>query len=86
MCVSAGRHLAGEIGQEFAQRQQDEKKTDDLYVALCVCGPCSLSLMVALALRRMKLVEEIVPFNVEHNAEVEAVDLLMEVRVPACGV
>ena len=28
----------------------------------------------------MKLVEEIVPFNVEHNAEVEALDLLMEVR------
>lgn len=51
------RNLAGEIGQEYQQRQVDEKLVDDL----------------------MELVNQIVPFHVQHNAEPEAVDLLMEV-------
>jgi 26S proteasome regulatory subunit N1 len=49
--------LAGEIGNEFQQRQTDEQPVDDL----------------------MDLVKQIVPFHVKHNAEPEAVDLLMEV-------
>lgn len=61
------RALAGEIGQEYSQRQTDEKPVDDL----------------------MKLVEEIVPYNVTHNAEHEACDLLIEVEqlekiIPHC--
>ncbi|KAL2629531.1 hypothetical protein R1flu_014217 [Riccia fluitans] len=51
------RNLAGEIGVEFQQRQ-NEKPVDDL----------------------MDLVKQIVPFHVKHNAEPEAVDLLMEVE------
>jgi 26S proteasome regulatory subunit N1 len=51
------RNLAGEIGNEFQQRQTDEQPVDDL----------------------MDLVKQIVPFHVKHNAEPEAVDLLMEV-------
>ncbi|KAG6545593.1 hypothetical protein Mapa_012947 [Marchantia paleacea] len=51
------RNLAGEIGLEFQQRQ-NEKPVDDL----------------------MDLVKQIVPFHVKHNAEPEAVDLLMEVE------
>jgi 26S proteasome regulatory subunit N1 len=52
------RNLAGEIGNEFQQRQTDEQPVDDL----------------------MDLVKQIVPFHVKHNAEPEAVDLLMEVE------
>ncbi|BBN10869.1 26S proteasome regulatory subunit N1 [Marchantia polymorpha subsp. ruderalis] len=51
------RNLAGEIGLEFQQRQ-NEKSVEDL----------------------MDLVKQIVPFHVKHNAEPEAVDLLMEVE------
>jgi 26S proteasome regulatory subunit N1 len=51
------RNLAGEIGNEFQQRQSAEEPVDDL----------------------MDLVKQIVPFHVKHNAEPEAVDLLMEV-------
>jgi 26S proteasome regulatory subunit N1 len=55
------RTLAGEIGQEWAARTQDNKPTEDLG----------------------RLVDEIVPFNMEHNAETDAVDLLLEVgRLP----
>ncbi|KAH8965711.1 hypothetical protein BDL97_04G130400 [Sphagnum fallax] len=52
------RNLAGEIGNEFQQRQIEEQPVDDL----------------------MDLVKQIVPFHVKHNAEPEAVDLLMEVE------
>jgi 26S proteasome regulatory subunit N1 len=52
------RNLAGEIGNEFQQRQIEEQPVDDL----------------------MDLVKQIVPFHVKHNAEPEAVDLLMEVQ------
>ncbi|KAL5724264.1 26S proteasome non-ATPase regulatory subunit 2 A [Ranunculus cassubicifolius] len=53
------RNLAGEISQEYAQRQQAEQaEVDDL----------------------MELVTQIVAFHMKHNAEPEAVDLLMEVE------
>eukprot|EP00005_Dracoamoeba_jomungandri_P005973 CAMPEP_0174261516 /NCGR_PEP_ID=MMETSP0439-20130205/11469_1 /TAXON_ID=0 /ORGANISM="Stereomyxa ramosa, Strain Chinc5" /LENGTH=866 /DNA_ID=CAMNT_0015345999 /DNA_START=24 /DNA_END=2624 /DNA_ORIENTATION=+ len=52
------RNLAGEIGHEFQQRQQDHKSVTEL----------------------LELVEDIVPFNMKHNAEPEACDLLMEVE------
>jgi 26S proteasome regulatory subunit N1 len=56
------RNLAGEIGNEFQQRQIEEQPVDDL----------------------MDLVKQIVPFHVKHNAEPEAVDLLMEVQKHTC--
>lgn len=60
------RHLAGEIGSEWAERIEADKPTDDL----------------------LALVHQIVPFHMAHNAEPEAVDLLLEVRVmtlhPSC--
>lgn len=54
------RSLAGEIGQEYAERTTSEppRGVDDL----------------------MAMVDVIVPFHVDHNAEAEAVDLLMEVQ------
>ena len=53
------RHLAGEIGDEYAKRVEEDSSADmsDL----------------------MGLVEEIVPWNMAHNAEPEAVDLCLEV-------
>eukprot|EP00636_Phaeomonas_parva_P005676 CAMPEP_0118884814 /NCGR_PEP_ID=MMETSP1163-20130328/23532_1 /TAXON_ID=124430 /ORGANISM="Phaeomonas parva, Strain CCMP2877" /LENGTH=892 /DNA_ID=CAMNT_0006822699 /DNA_START=353 /DNA_END=3031 /DNA_ORIENTATION=- len=54
------RSLAGEIGQEYADRTQAEppQPVEDL----------------------MAMVDVIAPFHVTHNAEAEAVDLLMEVQ------
>lgn len=52
------RHLAGEIGSEWAERIEADKPTDDL----------------------LALVHQIVPFHMAHNAEPEAVDLLLEVE------
>ncbi|KAJ7981510.1 26S proteasome non-ATPase regulatory subunit 2-like [Quillaja saponaria] len=52
------RNLAGEISQEYAQRQSEEGQIEDL----------------------MELVQQIVAFHMKHNAEPEAVDLLMEVE------
>ncbi|XP_015887277.1 26S proteasome non-ATPase regulatory subunit 2 homolog A [Ziziphus jujuba] len=52
------RNLAGEIAQEYTERQCMEAPVDDL----------------------MELVEQIVAFYMKHNAEPEAVDLLMEVE------
>ncbi|GAB4824919.1 26S proteasome non-ATPase regulatory subunit 2 A [Ancistrocladus abbreviatus] len=52
------RNLAGEIGQEYTKRQNEEAPIDDL----------------------MDLVQQIVEFHMKHNAEPEAVDLLMEVE------
>jgi RPN1 N-terminal domain len=56
-CSGRRRHLAGEIGAEWAERVEAEKPTDDL----------------------LTLVQQIVPFHMAHNAEPEAVDLLLEV-------
>mmetsp|Transcript_3565 Transcript_3565/g.7156 ORF Transcript_3565/g.7156 Transcript_3565/m.7156 type:complete len:898 (-) Transcript_3565:103-2796(-) len=53
------RNLSGEIGTEYNERVEDEKKVDDL----------------------VKLVDEIIPFNMKHNAEADACDLLMEVSL-----
>lgn len=53
------RHLAGEIGEEFAKKMSEGDGADvsDL----------------------MSLVESIIPWNMAHNAEPEAVDLALEV-------
>lgn len=51
------RNLAGEIGEEYTEREQNSELVEDL----------------------MELVKQIVPFHIKHNAEPEAVDLLMEV-------
>lgn len=51
------RNLAGEIGQEYYERELQTEPVDDL----------------------LDLVKQIVPFHIKHNAEPEAVDLLMEV-------
>ncbi|BGP02988.1 hypothetical protein RTG_02952 [Rhodotorula toruloides ATCC 204091] len=52
------RHLAAEIGEEYAARQEKEESTEDL---------------LALGLR-------LVPFLLTHNAESDAVDLLLELE------
>lgn len=52
------RHLAAELGEEFASRSERDENTDDL---------------LALALR-------LVPFLLTHNAEADAVDLLLELE------
>lgn len=52
------RHLALEIGEEYAQRTENEEGVDDL---------------VALSLK-------IVPYFLKHNAEADAVDLLLEIE------
>lgn len=51
------RSLAGDIGQEYAERHAAEAASDDL----------------------LKLVADIVPYHMTHNAEPEAVDILLEV-------
>jgi 26S proteasome regulatory subunit N1 len=58
------RSLAGEIGQEYAQRVLDgaDPKEDAAFADL------------------LRMVYTIVPFHVTHNAEAEAVDLLIEVQ------
>ncbi|KAI3953442.1 hypothetical protein MKW92_002710 [Papaver armeniacum] len=61
------RNLAGEISQEYAEKQGSEDDSED---------DSEDSEMDEL----MELVEQIVAFHMKHNAEPEAVDLLMEVE------
>jgi 26S proteasome regulatory subunit N1 len=56
--------LAGEIGQEYNQRVLDGSDPDDENLFQDL----------------MKMVDVIVPFHITHNAEAEAVDLLIEVQ------
>lgn len=61
------RSLAGEIGQEYTQRvvsSPDEESAAE---------PVDVQDL-------MELVDDIVPFHLKHNAEAEAIDLLMEVQ------
>ena len=60
------RHLAGEIGDEYNQRLADAKKPD-------VEKKGTAEDLLPLILEHM------VPFFVQHNAEAEAIDLLSEV-------
>ena len=60
------RHLAGEIGEEYNERLADAKKPD--------------SEMKGKAEDLLPLIlDHMVPFFIEHNAESEAIDLLSEV-------
>ncbi len=59
------RSLAGEIGQEYQARVV--KASED---------PASVADTGDL----LKLVDDIVPFHIQHNAEAEAIDLLIEVQ------
>jgi 26S proteasome regulatory subunit N1 len=52
------RNLAGEIGKEYAAREERGESVSDLEV----------------------LVDEILPFFIEHNADFDAIDLLLEVE------
>ncbi|CAN0369671.1 unnamed protein product [Laminaria digitata] len=63
------RSLAGEIGQEYSAHAGGAEAMDD--------GEVDVSELI-------ELVDDIVPFHLQHNAEAEAVDLLVEVQV--CGV
>lgn len=58
------RSLAGEIGQEYNARVLAGSDPDDDAAFADLLG----------------MVDVIVPFNVEHNAEAEAIDLLIEVQ------
>eukprot|EP00118_Oscarella_pearsei_P002780 m.11543 g.11543 ORF g.11543 m.11543 type:complete len:911 (+) comp23495_c0_seq1:476-3208(+) len=61
------RHLAGEIGQEYTERfTSEEDSMEDM---------TDSSRVDELIL----LVKEIIPYNMAHNAEAEACDLLMEI-------
>lgn len=78
------RSLAGEIGQEYSARrigavkakgadgEGDEAMADA--AAAAAGGDADVSDLIA-------LVDDIVPFHLQHNAEAEAVDLLVEVQV-----
>ena len=57
--LPCGRHLAGEIGEEWPARDEAQQPVDDL----------------------LRLIQDIVPFHMAHNAEPEAVDLLLEVQL-----
>ena len=61
------RSLAGEIGQEYQARQIKGAEEDATSAAPDVSD-------------LMKLVDHIVPFHIQHNAEAEAIDLLIEVQ------
>ena len=60
------RHLAGEIGEEYNERLADAKKPES-----AIKGKAEDLLPMIL--------EHMVPFFIEHNAESEAIDLLCEV-------
>lgn len=58
-CLSACRHLAGEVAKEWQEVEENDKTQQETL---------------------LKLVKEIVPYNMAHNAEHEACDLLMEIE------
>lgn len=58
-CLSAYRHLAGEVAKEWQEVEESDKTQQETL---------------------LKLVKEIVPYNMAHNAEHEACDLLMEIE------
>eukprot|EP00543_Licmophora_paradoxa_P009813 CAMPEP_0202462460 /NCGR_PEP_ID=MMETSP1360-20130828/54085_1 /ASSEMBLY_ACC=CAM_ASM_000848 /TAXON_ID=515479 /ORGANISM="Licmophora paradoxa, Strain CCMP2313" /LENGTH=949 /DNA_ID=CAMNT_0049084949 /DNA_START=11 /DNA_END=2860 /DNA_ORIENTATION=+ len=64
------RSLAGEIGVEFAERQLEAAAPED------ETAPAQATNVDDL----LEMVHTIVPFHIAHNAEAEAVDLLIEVQ------
>ncbi|CAM9663790.1 unnamed protein product, partial [Ectocarpus sp. 6 AP-2014] len=73
------RSLAGEIGQEYSARRIGAVKEgadgegDEAMADAAGGGDADVSDLMA-------LVDDIVPFHLQHNAEAEAVDLLVEVQ------
>mmetsp|Transcript_42278 Transcript_42278/g.97895 ORF Transcript_42278/g.97895 Transcript_42278/m.97895 type:complete len:911 (+) Transcript_42278:49-2781(+) len=67
------RALSGEVGEEYNARLTAEVKAPADGEAMDVSAPAD-------NLDLMALVDDIVPFHVKHNAEAEAVDLLIEVQ------
>lgn len=71
------RSLAGEIGQEYTARRmkvvEAAPAADSGVVSMDEDGEADVSDL-------MELVDDIVPFHLQHNAEAEAVDLLVEVQ------
>lgn len=77
------RSLAGEIGQEYsARRMRIVKGADGGKEGVDAMdadeGDVDVSDLI-------ELVDDIVPFHLQHNAEAEAVDLLVEVQVMCMG-
>jgi len=62
------RNLSGEISQEYNKRQSEGQQNTE-----SSSEKASLDLLM--------LIDKIVPFDIEHNAEHEACDLLMEVEL-----
>ena len=61
--------MAGEIGQEYSERFSVEADETDMDVE----ETFTVSDLI-------DLVKEIIPYNMAHNAEAEACDLLMEIE------
>lgn len=72
------RSLAGEIGQEYSARRMRIVEADE--GAEGEGGVKAMDADVDVS-ELMELVDDIVPFHLQHNAEAEAVDLLVEVQV-----
>lgn len=76
------RSLAGEIGQEYSTRRMRIVKGEEgegggesgVKAMDADEGEADVSDLI-------ELVDDIVPFHLQHNAEAEAVDLLVEVQV-----
>ena len=75
------RNLSGEVAAAYAQHSAEEKeavKTEEKEADADALPPVSTGLISKEDL--MHLVRQIVPFNMEHYAEPDAVDLLVEVE------
>lgn len=81
------RSLAGEIGQEYSARRMRIVKADGGKGEGGEGGESAVKAMDdadgedADVSDLIELVDDIVPFHLQHNAEAEAVDLLVEVQV-----
>lgn len=76
------RSLAGEIGQEYSSRRMKIVEVGDEGGAPAAAAgtPKPMEISDVDVSDLMELVDDIVPFHLQHNAEAEAVDLLVEVQ------
>lgn len=75
------RSLAGEIGQEYSARRMKIVEGDGEEEGVEGAAPKPMDVSDVDMTDLFELVDDIVPFHLQHNAEAEAVDLLVEVQV-----